>query len=143
MSHFYWLSAVLVVGANVAYHIGQKSVPAEANPALSIIVTYVVALVLSLGLLPFFPVEGGLGSGLKGLNWASAFVGLSIVGVEIGYLLFYRSGWSLSVGPIFSYLLVSLVLIGFGFLLFKERLSMANYLGVGLAMVSIFLMAKE
>jgi len=62
--------------------------------------------------------------------------------VEIGYLLFYRSGWSLSVGPIFSYLLVSLVLIGFGFLLFKERLSVANYIGVGLAMVSIFLMTK-
>ena len=143
MNQLYWFSAVLVVSANVAYHIGQKSIPNEANPALSIIVTYLVALVLSLGLLPFFPLEGGVAAGLKRLNWSSAFVGLSIVGIEIGYLVFYRSGWSLSIGPIFSYLLVSLILIVIGFMFYREKMLPSNYIGVALAMVSIYLMTRK
>ena len=62
MNHLYCFTAVLVVRANVAFHIDQKSIPTEINPALSVVVTYSVALVLSFGLLCFFPIEGGVGA---------------------------------------------------------------------------------
>lgn len=64
----FWLSTILVVLSNIGYHVCQKSIPSAANPLVSVIVTFTIAIVVSFALLPLFPSEGSFVSGLKSLN---------------------------------------------------------------------------
>ena len=139
----FWVSAGVVVGANVAYHLSQKLIPIAANPMLSLIVTFLTAAAATLLLLPFFLGDAPVLRELGKLNWASVAVGLTIVGVDIGYLLLYRSRWALSLGTVFCNAMVALLLLPVGVLLFKEKLVLSNYLGVILTVIGIYLVARR
>ena len=117
-----WISLLLVVCSNVGYHICQKSIAKDVHPVLSIIVTFSVALIGSLLILPFFPIKSGIVTSLKDLNWASFAVGLTIIGIDIGYLLFYRSGWPISYGYVICNALIFLALLVTGLLFTKRKL---------------------
>jgi drug/metabolite transporter (DMT)-like permease len=139
----FWFSALLVIFSNVGYHICQKSIPPAANPLLSVIVTFALALLVSVALYFFLPGERGIISGLKNLNAASFVLGLTIIGIEVGYLLVYRSGWNISLGPVFINLVVLLILIPVGLLLFNEKITVKNLAGVVFAVIGIYLITGK
>lgn len=139
----FWMSALLVIGSNVIYHVSQKSIPSGVNPIISVIVTFITALILCLCMLPFISYEVSFLNEIKKLNWASIIVGVSIIGIEIGYLLFYRSGWKISLGPVFAYAMVTLCLIPIGILLFKEQISITNCFGIVFALIGIYLITNK
>lgn len=136
-------SIAMAVGGTLLYHLAQKSIPSTAPPLLSLIVTYAVALVATVLLLPFAPERESVFAGLKRLNWASPAVGVAIVGVELGVLLAYRAGWKLSVGSVAINTAVALLLLPLGLLVFRERLSAANVAGLGLCLAGLVLVAKR
>ena len=43
----FWFSIGLTVLSNVIYHMAQKLTPSQANPMLSLAVTYVLAVIVS------------------------------------------------------------------------------------------------
>ncbi|MFH0945118.1 MAG: hypothetical protein V2A76_07960 [Planctomycetota bacterium] len=139
----FWISATMAVGASVLYHTFQKSIPAGAHPFVSVVVTFSTALLASLAILPFLRMEGGLAAEVRKLNWASVGLGLVIVITEVGFLLFYRSGWKISIGPIFSTVATALVLVPVGLAFYRERLTGANFAGAVLALVGMFLMTRK
>jgi len=89
---FYTDNGHKVTLSNV-YHFSAKSTPANVNFPISLIVTYAVAIVVTVLIALFFPTNNGLASELKQLNWASFLLAVAIVGIEFGFLLVYRSGW--------------------------------------------------
>jgi uncharacterized membrane protein len=129
----------LTVLSNVLYHVFQKLIPGNVNPILSLAVTYLIAAVATLLLLPLFPLQGALGAEVRKLNWASVGLGAVIVGLELGFLLAYRSGWNISVASLVANTTVALLLIPVGLLLFKEELSAVNILGIVLAIAGLVL----
>lgn len=129
----------LTVLSNVLYHIFQKVIPGTVNPLLSLAVTYLVAAIATLLLLPLFPMQGTLGAEVRKLNWASVGLGAVIVGLELGFLLAYRSGWNISLASLVANTTVALLLIPVGLLLFKEELSAVNILGIVLALAGLVL----
>jgi multidrug transporter EmrE-like cation transporter len=133
------LPIAVVVLSTVLYHVAQKSIPTEAPPLLSLLVSYGVAIAGTLALLPFFPVRAPLSRGFRQLNWASAAIGLTIVGVELGFLLAYRAGWRVSVGAAVSNAAVAALLVPVGLLLFGERLSGLNIFGLLLCVAGLVL----
>ncbi len=136
-------SFLLVVGSNLLYHVSQKSIPGGAHPLLSLTVTYVVALAVTLLLWPFYP-GGAPGRGsFARLNWASAAVGLAIVGIELGFLLAYRSGWRVSVGATAVNVTVAALLVPTGLLLFGEKLSATNVAGLVLCAAGLVLLIQR
>ena len=135
---FYGALALTIL-SNVLYHLFQKAIPANVNPLLSLAVTYLVAGVATVLLLPFFPLQGNLGEEFKKINWTTFALGGVIVGLELGFLLAYRAGWNLSVASLIANTMVALLLIPFGLLLFKEQLSALNILGVVLAIAGLIL----
>ncbi|MGH9317349.1 MAG: EamA family transporter [Thermoanaerobaculia bacterium] len=137
------VSFLVIVVSTVLYHVSQKSIASAANPVLSLLVTYGFAIAGTLLLLPFFPLRLPLGQAWRQINWASATVGLSIVGVELGFLLAYRSGWRISVGSAAANAALAVLLIPTGLLLFGERLSWANVLGVVLCLAGLFLVVMR
>jgi drug/metabolite transporter (DMT)-like permease len=137
----FYLSFGIAVLASVLYHIFQKATPQGVNPAIGLIVTYLVALVLSFFLLGLFPLEKSVWDEFRKVNWASLALGVGIVGLEVGFLLAYRSGWNLSIAAVAANVAAALLLLPTGILLFRERPSWINIAGVfvciaGLVMVS-------
>lgn len=129
MSLFYF-SISLAIASTALYHFSQKATPTSVNPAISIMMTYVVAFLLTLSLLFFLPIQNGLLSELRKLNWASFLLAFSIVGIEVGFLLVYRAGWNIGIAALLVNVAASLIVVPVAILLFKERLSLINIAGI-------------
>jgi drug/metabolite transporter (DMT)-like permease len=131
-------SAGLAVLASTLYHVFQKSTPAEVNPALSLLVTYGTAAIATLGLFLFYPLQN-LSADFSRLNWASYALGLSIVGLELGILLAYRFGWQISLLGVVVHIAAALLLLPIGLVLFREKLTPLNLLGIVLCIAGLIL----
>ena len=94
---FYFSAGLAIIGA-VLYQYFVKLVPGSINPVVSVIGQYVAALVLGICILPLFPVQGGLWLQVRQLNWIQLALAVSVVLIELGFLLMYRAGWNLSTG---------------------------------------------
>ena len=138
----FYVSISMAVFSSMLYHVILKFTPSDVNPAISLAVTYVVAVLVSLALLPVFPLSGPVLGALRELNWASYALALALVGLEVAFLLAYRAGWNISTAAIFVNVAVTLLLLPIGVLALKERLSVVNVAGVlvclvGLVMINI------
>jgi drug/metabolite transporter (DMT)-like permease len=139
MSLFH-ISITLAILSSALYHFSQKQIPAQANPAVSVIVTYVVALLLCLALLYFVPPQGGLMASIKSLNWWTYLLALSIVGLETGFLLVYRSGWNIGLAAVLVNVAASLILVPVALLYFKDKLSWINLAGILVCLIGLFML---
>lgn len=135
----YSLAICITVLSGVSYHLFQKLIAPQLHPILSLILTYVTAIVVSLCLLPFFPRQTPLVDQLRLTLWPSMALGIAIVGLEVGFLLAYRAGWNISIAAVFSNVAVALVLLPAGLLFFKEHVSAVNAVGVVLCIVGLIL----
>lgn len=138
----FWLSLALVVVTNLVYHLAQKSISPDVHPLISVCASYVIALVTTLCLVPFFPAKPSLGQAVRQLRWPTFAVGVSIVGIEIGFLLAYRAGWKISLGSTATAAAVAVLLIPVGVLLYGERLSAANVAGLVLCIAGLALVVR-
>jgi len=135
---FYGAIALTVI-ANVLYHLFQKVIPAGVNPLLSLTVTYLVAAAASILLLPFFPLQADLAAEIRKVNWASVALGGAIIGLELGFLLAYRQGWNISLASLVANTTVAIILIPIGLLLFREKVTPINVIGMVLALLGLVL----
>lgn len=136
----YYAAIVLTVASNVLYHVFQKITPAAANPLLALAVTYATSTAFCLGLFLILPDHKTLVESLKVITWPSAALGLAIVGLELGFLLAYRSGWNISSAALASTVAVAMVLLPLGLVFFRERLTVANSAGFALCIAGLVLM---
>lgn len=136
----FWIAISVTILSNIFYHIIQKVTPQQANPVLSLAISYFAAGLICIALLPVFPLKEGLREGVRQLNWTTIALAFTLVGLEIGFLLAYRAGWTISLAGLFSNSAVAVMLLPVGYLLFRDRLSGLNMLGVLVAIVGLVLM---
>ena len=139
----YYISIVITILATVLYNISQKSINESINPFISIIVTYIMAITISIMALIIFPTNNSIVSSLKQLNWASYALGLSVFGLELGYLYVYRSGWNIAIAPIYISIISTVLLIIVGIFLYKTKITFTNGLGILLSIIGLVLMNKK
>ncbi len=139
----YYAAIILTVASNVMYHIFQKITPAAANPMLALSVTYATAAIFCMVLFFTLPDHKTLEESLQVITWSSAALGLAIVGLELGFLLAYRSGWNISLAALASTVAVAMVLLPIGLAFFTERLSLANSAGFVLCILGLVLMNQR
>ena len=138
-----WMPIVLIVVANVAYHLGQKSVPRGAHPIGAALAMYVVAAVGGLVLLPFVtpaPTRESLGATF---HWSIVLIGLGILGVELGFLLAYRLGWEISTASLVQAVLLALALVPIGVVGFRESWNVSRLAGLVLALGGLWLLGRK
>ncbi|MDZ4864219.1 MAG: hypothetical protein SGJ01_12500 [Gemmatimonadota bacterium] len=137
-----WLSIALVVLGNVVYHLGQRAIPRDANPVVATLAAYLVAIVATLATIPLLARGTPLTTAWRTLNWSTMLVGIGIVAVEIGFLLAYRSGWTLGNASLVANATVAVVLLGLGVLVFREPVSLTRLSGVGLCLAGLWLVTQ-
>ena len=138
----YYSSLGMVVLSNILYHLLQKTVPSGANPMALLFLTYITAAAVTFGGLLLLPHEGGLSVALSGIGWRSIFLGLSVVGLELGFFLAYRAGWEVSACVLVANIAVAVVLLVIGVLFFKESLSVTKLAGAALCIFGLLLLNK-
>jgi uncharacterized membrane protein len=139
----YYLSILLVIISNTFYHLAQKGTPGSINPMVALTVTYGTALVISIIGLFIYPSEVGILESFKKLNWASFVLGISIIGLELGFLLAYRSGWNISLAGLYANVIVALVLIPIGIVFFKDQISVTKAVGIVLSIAGIIFISLK
>lgn len=136
MLSYIWPIA-LVVTANVFYQICAKSVPGDIDPFASIIVTYLVGAAAS-ALLYFVIGPGGdITKEFEKLNWAPFVLGISIVGLEAGWIYAYKAGWQVSTGFIVQSAFLAIVLLLVGYFLYSESLSWNKLIGIAICLIGL------
>jgi uncharacterized membrane protein len=136
----YYAAIILTVASNVLYHIFQKITPPAAHPLIALAVTYAFSTLLCMGFFLTLPHDKTLMESFRQLSWSSMGLGLAIVGLELGFLLAYRSGWNISTAALASTVAVALVLLPIGLIFFSERVSAANSAGIVLCITGLILM---
>jgi len=132
---------LLTIAGHLAYHLCNRSISSAANPALSLTVTYLVALGCSVLFLVVDGRDATLSQELRRINWASYALGAVVVSIELGFLLAYRAGCKLSTAALYSMAGASLLLVPIGILAYRETLAPASALGIVLAVIGVVLIS--
>ena len=133
-----WWPLLLVVASSVGYQVGLKEVSGIGDPMISLMVTYLAASVVSFVI--YFFQSLGKESFLRGVlsvNVSAMELGLAIVGIEVGTLFMYRAGWAVNVAFVVANSLIVAALMLTGFLLYKEKLTLRQLIGVGISLAGI------
>ncbi|HBF75658.1 MAG TPA: hypothetical protein DDW71_10435 [Lactobacillus sp.] len=130
---------ILTIFANLLYQLSARGVSHTVDPFFSLIITYSAALLGSLLLYLISGNHQSISFNLHQLNWASITMGLSIIFVEFGYMLSYKSGAPIGSTPMTVNISLTLLLIPIGLLFLQESLTLRNLIGIVLAIVAIYL----
>ena len=139
----FYVSISLTIVSNIFYHTIQKITPSNVNPFLTLSITYATATLLCLFSFPLLRSDMGLLQELQKLNWTSVALGITIVGIEAGYLWAYREGWNISKGALTSYVSVAIILLLIGLIFFKEKVSVTHLMGVCACLVGLVLLHQK
>jgi drug/metabolite transporter (DMT)-like permease len=136
------ISLGVAICGQVLYQLMQKGVSHGAHPVLSLLAFYGAAALLSLPLFLLFPLQGGWRESADGLNWPVLGVAASIVLIELGFLLAYRSGGSLQSSYVTSAAFTTGMLVLIGALMYDEPINLSKLAGLGLALSGIWLLSR-
>lgn len=130
---------VLIVVSNCFYNICAKSTPENVNTFGALTVTYLIGAVLSSILFVSSAGPARAIAEIKQVNWTSFVLGLSIIGLEAGYVFLYRAGWKVSNGALTANICLAVALIVIRFLLYKETISLRQVVGIVVCGIGLFL----
>lgn len=139
--HLY-IPILIVVASNTIYQICAKSTPPAINTFASLSVTYAVGAAASVILYFLTQKNPNLLLEYQQLNWSSFALGFAIVGLEAGFILMYKAGWSVSTGQIVQSAFLAVVLIIAGRILYNETITAQKILGVIICLAGLYLINK-
>lgn len=137
--NIHYIPIIIAIASTVFYHLALKAIPPMVNPITSLIVTYLSAAMVSILVFFIYPSKVGFLESFKGINWSSYILALSIVGIEIGFLLIYRIGGNVASTALFINTTVVIFLVLIGFIYYHEKISFANIAGILLCIIGIIL----
>ena len=130
---------MLIVVSNCFYNICTKSTPENMNAFGALTVTYLIGAVLSSILFVSSVGPARVIPEMQKVNWTSFVLGLSILGLEAGYVFLYRAGWKVSNGALTANICLAIALLVIGFLLYKETISLRQVWGIVVCGIGLFL----
>lgn len=139
MWNYLW-PALLIVGANVCYHLLAKITPAGVNPFVTLTVTYLTAAAVCFALSLAAVGAGGFAAAARQVNWTGWLLGAVIVALEVGSISLYRAGWDISVGSLVTNIALAVCLLAVGLLFFRETMSLKHLLGAALCVGGLVLL---
>lgn len=117
----------------------MKSMPGDVNPFAALMVTYLVAAVISAIIFVYMVGPSDVGVELSKINWTSVVLALAIVGLEVGYVFVYRAGWTVSTASVVANIWLACVLLFVGYFLYRENVSLNQIIGIMLCMFGLVL----
>ena len=134
-------SIALVAVSLVAYQLAQRANTAGANPWVPLLVAYVVGAALCVAALA---ATSDLGlDALRAAPRGSLLLGVSIVGIEFGYLEAQRSGWHPASVGLVGNISATVILAVVAALFLDDRLTLRESAGIGCCGVGLALLLSQ
>ena len=133
---------VLVVVSNVVYQICAKSVPKDMDAMASLTITYAVGPVCSAVMYFVMNRGGNLIAEYSKLNIAPFLLGISVVGLEVGFIYAYKIGWQVSTASIVQSAFLAVVLMFAGALLYHETITVNKAVGIAVCLAGLWIVNK-
>jgi drug/metabolite transporter (DMT)-like permease len=121
---------VMIVAANLVYHMASKNLPEDLNPFAGLMVTYGVALLVSFVLFSLTSSGTTFQAAASHINVLSVLMGLAVVGIEGSYIMAYRMGWLVSRASLIANASTAICLLLLGAVWFQEGFSLRTVLGM-------------
>lgn len=129
---------LLNVFGNTVYNIAGKSTPEKINSFATLSLSYLTGLVLCVILFFVTNPGGNILAAIASANWASYFLGITIVFIDLSLILLYRAGWDVSIGSLIANIGVSLASVVIGVLAFGEAMTVMKALGIVVCIVGLY-----
>ena len=132
------VAALLVVGA-VFYGeaVSFTAIAGLIITSSALVVTYLVASLTSFLIYAFTGKKGEKWKEIMSFRPAALALGLSIAFIEIGTIFIYKAGWTMNASFIVTNALITLCLILTGAVLYGEKLSRRQALGIVVSFIGI------
>lgn len=131
------------IAGQVAYHLAQKAVPAAANPFATLSFAYLIGLMACIALAPIVGNPLSVSDVRVAYSWQAWVLGASVVAIELGYLLAYRSGWTIGVAFAIAATTTTVLLAAIGTLWLGDTLLARRIFGLALATGGVWLVAAR
>ena len=105
--------------------------------------TYGAVTVLFAGVLVLAPGEFAWRDEMRQLNWTAIALALAIIGLDLGFILLYRTGFEVSLGALVTQTAAAMLLVGIGMLVFREKLDFTHGLGIVLCLAGLWLVNRR
>lgn len=132
----------LVIFSNVIYQICAKSVPKEMDAMASMTVTYLVGAACSAALFFLTNRGGSLLQEYGKMNAAPVLLGMSVVGLEVGFIYAYKVGWPVSTASTVQSAFLAIALLVVGAVAYHEVLTVQKVAGAVLCLLGIYFMNR-
>jgi len=129
MLNYYWPIGFIVF-SNVLYHICSKSLSGGADPYFSLLVTYLIAASICLGLYLYTGQFKDISIDVREIKWNSILLGAAIVCLEIGFIMMYKVGWNISIGSLIANICLAVALVLIGVFFYRENFTVNNIIGM-------------
>ena len=130
----------LIIASQVGYQLAQRAMPASANPFTVIAIAYLLGIIACAVLAPEVGRPIGLVDARLLKHWPIWALAVSVVGIELGYLLAYRAGWALATTTGMGYTATMVLVAVIGAICFSEGMSARRAAGLVLAIGAVWLL---
>lgn len=89
-----------------------------------------------------FSKNGNLLGEYAKMNIAPALLGVSVVGLEVGFIYAYKAGWPVSTASIVQSAFLAVALILVGGLVYKEPITFNKIFGAAVCLVGLYFINK-
>ena len=120
---------LIVVLANTMYNICAKSTPGDVNPFGTLMITYLVAVFITLIIFVVMVKPENVAVELSKINWTAFALAISVVLLEVGYILIYRAGWNINNASLVANICLACSLLVVGLLMYNETLNAKQIIG--------------
>ncbi len=138
----YYIPIAVIVISNIMYQICLKSAPENINAFASLSVTYMVAAVGSFALYFLTVKNGNLINEYSHINLMPVLLGISLIGLEGGFIWAFKAGWAISTTTIVQSSILSAALIFVGFFLYGEAITFNKVLGIVICFIGLIFINK-
>ena len=76
------------------------------------------------------------------MNAAPVLLGMSVVGLEVGFIYAYKAGWPVSTASIGQSAFLAVALIFLGALLYREAVTVNKLAGVAICLVGLWFLSR-
>jgi len=130
----------LIIASQVGYQLAQRAMPASANPFTVIAIAYLLGIIACALLAPGAGRPIGLVDAALLKHWPIWALAVSVVGIELGYLLAYRAGWPLATTTGIGYTATMVLVAVIGAVFFSEGMSVRRAAGLVMAIGGVWLL---
>ena len=108
----------------------------------SMTITYIVGAICSAIMYFVMNRNGNLLHEYAKINWAPVFLGVSVVGLEVGFIYAYKNGWAVSTASIVQSSFLAVALLVVGGVLYHETITANKIIGMVICLVGLYFINK-